>query len=104
LKIKLTGRHFDTTEVTEAEPQAVLNSLTQHDFQDAFKNGRRLGTVRARKGTTSRVKVASRPKVSFYEMAAPVPESLYIIRTEFCSTKIHIVTTDFTKPYSEPPS
>jgi hypothetical protein len=37
LKIKLRGRHFDTTEVIEAESQAVLNALTEHDFQDAFK-------------------------------------------------------------------
>jgi hypothetical protein len=40
LKIKLKGRHFDTTERLEAEPRAVLNSLTEHDFQYA------LGTVR----------------------------------------------------------
>jgi hypothetical protein len=38
LKIKLKGRHFDTTDVIEAESQAVLNTLTEHDFQDAFKN------------------------------------------------------------------
>jgi hypothetical protein len=37
LKIKLKGRHFNTTEVIEAESQAVLNILTEHDFQDAFK-------------------------------------------------------------------
>jgi hypothetical protein len=37
LKIKLTGYHFDTTEVIEAESQVVLNTLTEHDFQDAFK-------------------------------------------------------------------
>jgi hypothetical protein len=37
LKIKLKGRHFDTIEAIEAEPQAVLNSLTEHGFQDAFK-------------------------------------------------------------------
>jgi hypothetical protein len=37
LKIKLKGRHFDTNEVTDAESQAVLNTLTDHDFQDAFK-------------------------------------------------------------------
>jgi hypothetical protein len=36
LKIKLKGRHFDTTEVMETESQAVLNSLTEHDFQGAF--------------------------------------------------------------------
>jgi hypothetical protein len=37
LKIKLKCCHFDTNEVTEAESQAVLNTLTEHDFQDAFK-------------------------------------------------------------------
>jgi hypothetical protein len=43
LKIKLKGRHFDTTEAMEAESQAVLNSLTAHDLQDAFQNGRSAG-------------------------------------------------------------
>jgi hypothetical protein len=28
---------FDTIQVIEAESQAVLNSLTEHDFQNAFK-------------------------------------------------------------------
>jgi hypothetical protein len=37
LKIKLKGRHFVTTKVIEAEPQEVLNTLTEHDFQNAFK-------------------------------------------------------------------
>jgi transposase len=37
LKIKLKGRRFDTTEASEAESQTVLNTLTEHDFQDAFK-------------------------------------------------------------------
>jgi hypothetical protein len=37
LKIKLKGRRFDTIDVVEAELQAVLNTLTEHDFQDAFK-------------------------------------------------------------------
>jgi hypothetical protein len=36
LQIKLKGRHFDTTEVIEAESQAVLNTFTEHVFQDAF--------------------------------------------------------------------
>jgi hypothetical protein len=40
---KLKGCHFDITEVIEAESQAVLNILTEHDFQDAFKNGRNTG-------------------------------------------------------------
>jgi hypothetical protein len=45
LKIKLKGRHFDTTEMMEAESQAVLNTLTEHDFQDAVKMAEALGTV-----------------------------------------------------------
>jgi hypothetical protein len=37
LKIKLNDRHFDIIKVTEAESQAVLNTLREHDFQNAFK-------------------------------------------------------------------
>jgi hypothetical protein len=37
IKTKLKGRHFDTTEVIEAESQTVLNILAEHDFQEAFK-------------------------------------------------------------------
>jgi hypothetical protein len=37
LKIRFKGHHFDTTEVNEVESQVVLNTLTEHDFQDAFK-------------------------------------------------------------------
>jgi hypothetical protein len=36
MKRKLKGSHFDTTEVIEAESQAVLNTLTEQDFQDVF--------------------------------------------------------------------
>jgi hypothetical protein len=32
LKLKLKGRHFYRTEVIEAEWQAVLNTLTEHDL------------------------------------------------------------------------
>jgi hypothetical protein len=35
--MKLKGRNFDTFEVIRAELQAVLNTLTEHDFQDACK-------------------------------------------------------------------
>jgi hypothetical protein len=35
--IKLKRRHFDTTDVIEAESQAVLNILTERDFQDSIK-------------------------------------------------------------------
>jgi hypothetical protein len=37
LKIKLKGSRFYTTEVIEADSQAVMNTLTEYDFQDAFK-------------------------------------------------------------------
>jgi hypothetical protein len=37
LKINLKGPHFDTIGLIEAESQAVLNTFTEHDFQDAFK-------------------------------------------------------------------
>jgi hypothetical protein len=37
LKIKLKGHHFDTVEVMVADSQAVLNTLTEHNFQDAFQ-------------------------------------------------------------------
>jgi predicted helicase len=49
LKIKLKGLHFDTIEVMEAECQTVLNTLTEHDFQDAFKKiAEALGMVHTR--------------------------------------------------------
>jgi hypothetical protein len=40
LKIKLKGYHFCTIEVFEAESQAVLNKLTEHNFQDSLKKCR----------------------------------------------------------------
>jgi hypothetical protein len=48
LKIKLKGRHFDTIQMIEAESQAVLNTFTEHDFQDAFKLVEAPGTVHTR--------------------------------------------------------
>jgi hypothetical protein len=36
LKIKLRDCHFDTIQVIDAESQAVLNTVPEHDFQDAF--------------------------------------------------------------------
>jgi hypothetical protein len=39
-----------TIEVIEAELQAVLNTITEHDFQDAFeKMAEALGTVHTRR-------------------------------------------------------
>jgi hypothetical protein len=50
----------------EAESQAVLNVLKEEDFQDVFKIGRSAGNgAHPRKGTTSRVEVASRSIVRF---------------------------------------
>jgi hypothetical protein len=61
----MNGRHFVRSEVIEAESQALLNTLREHDFQDAFKNGRIAGNCAyALKGTTSKVMVASMPTVS----------------------------------------
>jgi hypothetical protein len=67
LKIQLKGPNLGTTEVIEAESQAVLNTLTEYGFQDAFKNDRsaRNGAY-AREGATSRMTVAIWPKVSFH--------------------------------------
>jgi hypothetical protein len=48
LKIKLKGRHFDTTEVIEADSWAVLNTLIEHNFQDAFKKWQALGMTHKR--------------------------------------------------------
>jgi hypothetical protein len=68
LKLKLKGHHFDTTEVIKAESQAVLNTPTAHDF--AFKSGRSSGNgLYTWKGTTSRVMVASGPKLVFDQIA-----------------------------------
>jgi hypothetical protein len=66
LKVKLKGCNSDITEVIEAESQAMLNTLTEHVFQDAFKNGVSTeNSAYVRKGATSRAVVDSRSKVSF---------------------------------------
>jgi hypothetical protein len=63
------GRHFDTTEMIEAESQAVPRNLTEHDFHDVFKkNDQSAGNCAyARKETISKVVVvvASWAKVNF---------------------------------------
>jgi hypothetical protein len=65
LKIKLKCRHFDTIEVIDAESQVVLNILTEHKLQDAFKNDRIAGnSAYTKKGSTPRAMVASRPTVN----------------------------------------
>jgi hypothetical protein len=64
LRIKFKGRHFDTIEVIEAESQAALNTLTECDFQEAFKMTKALGKVYTWKWTTWMM-MAIRLKVSF---------------------------------------
>jgi hypothetical protein len=74
---RMKGCHFDTVEVTEAELQAVLNILTEHDFQDALKNSRSAGyCAYSCKGTFLSLLITTMPKVSFYWMEAPVPKIL----------------------------
>jgi hypothetical protein len=62
--------------VIKAEKQAVLNTLTEQDFQDAFqklqKSWRRC--TRAKRELLQGIMVDSRPKVSFLLTAAPVPK------------------------------
>jgi hypothetical protein len=66
IKDETKRRHFDTTAWSEAGLQAVLKTLAEHDFQDAFQNCKSAGNgAYTRKGTTSRVMVAGTPKVSF---------------------------------------
>jgi hypothetical protein len=65
-KIKLEGHHFDTLEVIEAESQVGLNTLIEYNFQDAFNKWQNIWEWYLHgKGTTSRLIVASRPKVRF---------------------------------------
>jgi hypothetical protein len=72
LKIKLKCPHFDTIDMIETESQAVLNTLTEHDFQDAFKNcGSAWNCAYAPKVTASRVIVDIGPKVSFCPDGSP---------------------------------
>jgi hypothetical protein len=86
--MKLKGRHFDTSEVIEAESQEVLNTLRGHDFQDVFKKlAETLGTVHTRGiGLLRERWWPLGPKLIFDQMAAPVPDImdgyLYIVDTE----------------------
>jgi hypothetical protein len=55
-------RHFDTTEII-AESQVALNTLTKHNFQDAFKKWHKCWEECIL--MEGNWKVASRPNVSF---------------------------------------
>jgi hypothetical protein len=80
LTIKLKGLHFDTIEVMEAEFQTVLNTLTEHDFQDAFKKmAEALGMDHTcERGLLQEWWWTVGPKLLLDQMAAPVPEFMDI--------------------------
>ena len=83
MKLKLKGRRFDTITEIQAEKQKVLNTLTEKEFQEAFKNGGDGGTgVYIREGTTSRVTSADRPYGKFYDFYSNSLET-------FGSTHVH---------------
>jgi hypothetical protein len=67
LRLFSVSRHFDTVEVIEAESQVVLNTLTEHYFQDAFKKWQKLRECCI---------CIERDyfELDFDQMAAPVPE------------------------------
>jgi hypothetical protein len=69
--------------VIKAESRAVLNALTEHDFQDAFRKlQKRWELCIPAEWDYFEGDAASRPEVSFDQMPGPVPEimhgSLYI--------------------------
>jgi hypothetical protein len=83
----LFSRHFDTIEVIEAKVQMVLNTLTDHNFQDAFKKTEWvLGTVHMRRrrllwGCWQQ----AGPKLVFDQIATPPLETMdRIVLEQFC--------------------
>jgi hypothetical protein len=69
--MKLKGRHVYTIEVIEAEWQAVLNSLTKHDWLWLTDAG---NGAQAQKGTTSGWWWPAGRKLVFDQIAAPSSE------------------------------
>jgi hypothetical protein len=60
---RLKGRSFDTIGVMQAESQAMLNTHTEYDLQDAFKNWQKLSELCIGSERDYFIE-ASRPKVS----------------------------------------
>jgi hypothetical protein len=72
LKIKQKGRHVDAIEAIEEESQAMLNTLIEHDFQDAFKK-----MAKGRNGVRGLLRGwwwPVGPKLVFNQITAPVPK------------------------------
>jgi hypothetical protein len=62
-------------EVSEPDSQAVLNTLTEHDFRDEFKKcQRRWKRCIHAEGIISRVMIAKTPRVSFWPNSTAVSE------------------------------
>jgi hypothetical protein len=62
-----------------AKSQAVLNTFIEHDFHDAFKNGRSAGNgAYVRKWTIRRLWWPVGPKLAFDQTAAPILEIMDI--------------------------
>jgi hypothetical protein len=78
--------------VIEEESQAMLNTITEHDFQDAFKNGRSTGNgAYERKWTISSVMVVSRLKVSFWPDGSTSPGNYGWLFVQVTSHEIQAV-------------
>jgi hypothetical protein len=66
IEVKTKSRHSDTTQVIKAELRPVLNTLLEHDFEDAFKKWQKYWEQYiCTEGITWKVTVASRPTASF---------------------------------------
>jgi hypothetical protein len=87
LEIKLMKKKFDVFDLILVESQAMLNTLTKRDFQDACKKKR--NGAYARKGTALRAMVASRPEVRFHHMTVLVPViiNVRVCCMQFCTCR-----------------
>jgi hypothetical protein len=77
----------------EVTSQAVPKTLKQHNFQDAFQNDRSAGEgAYARKGTSSRVMVASKAKVNILKATGMISqEPKFIAEILFGAISIHFM-------------
>jgi hypothetical protein len=73
----------------------VLNTLTDTTSRMHLQNGRSTGSgAYTWKGTTSRVMVASRPKIGSDQIAASVPEIMDTLRMSKCLTLYSTMVTE----------
>jgi hypothetical protein len=88
-KMRLKGRRFDTIEEIQTESQRVPDTLTEKDFQEAFRKWRRRwDRCQHAGGNYLRVMAADRPYGEFYDFYSVSPEySVYTLA--FTSIYIH---------------